>query len=461
MMTLGMRGHRLWLVGLGLGAAACGGGMERHVRRMFANEHLCDAAEVQVENESDGRFRASGCDRTELYTCGERQCLSASTLSSSPPARTSAKPVLREPKADPDLVGIAHREKNAGGAEVIVLDVRLDQETLLKLRATADGKKPVELTVVHLAAAPAPPNCELGAMIDGQRVELPKAKLLTKEVRDERHATILSTQLSGAIVRDLAAARQFAVRTCDTPATVPPEALPEVRHFALLYEEDLAWQAPAREGGTGGFLAPAGGWPVWKVTSTAPAAVIRGAALEGPALFKTLSRSVFRVVVTSNEGTMQGSAVAVSQAELLTNCHVVEGAQKITLQQGKLERKAELSRANPAADRCVLSVSEADLTPIRGVRSYDSLEVGEPLFTLGSPSGLELSLSNGLLSAKRDEKGAHIVQTTAPISPGSSGGGLFDAHGNLVGITTKVLVDRDRLNQSLNFAIPADSFWQP
>jgi S1-C subfamily serine protease len=178
-------------------------------------------------------------------------------------------------------------------------------------------------------------------------------------------------------------------------------------------------------------------------------------------LFKALSPSVFRVVVASSEGTMLGSAVAVSRTELLTNCHVVEGAQKITLQQGKLERKAELSRANPAADRCVLSVSEANLTPIRGVRSYDSLEVGEALFTLGSPSGLELSLSNGLLSAKREDKGAHFVQTTAPISPGSSGGGLFDARGNLVGITTKVLVDRDRLNQSLNFAIPADSFWLP
>ena len=197
------------------------------------------------------------------------------------------------------------------------------------------------------------------------------------------------------------------------------------------------------------------------MTDTLPAAVTNGSTFEGPALFKALSPSVYRVLVVSGEGTAQGSAVAISRSELLTNCHVLQGAQKITLQQGKLERKANVSRANPEVDRCVLSVSEANLTPVRGVRSYDSLEVGEPLFTLGSPSGLELSLANGLLSAKREEKDGHFVQTTAPISPGSSGGGLFDARGNLVGITTKVLVDDGHLNQALNFAIPADSFWQP
>ncbi len=447
-------------LGLGLTMSACGVAMAGHVRRMFASEHLCNVSEVEIEDESDGRFRASGCEQTELYTCADGQCLSDAALAG-PPKASAATPKAHDASKGEPQIGIAHREKNAAGGEVIALDVRLDREMLLKLRATPDGKTPVELTVVRLASEAATADCELGAMIDGQRVELPKAKLLKKQIQDDRNVTILGTQLPTSIVRDLAAVRQFAVRTCDTPTSVPAEDLPEVRHFALLYEEDMAWKEPAREGGNGGFLAPAGGWPAWNVTSAAPPAVTSSAPLEGPALFKLLSPSVYRVIVASSEGTMQGSAVAISRSELLTNCHVVEAAQKITLQQGKLERKAELSRANPAADRCVLSVTEANLTPIRGVRSYDSLEVGEALYTLGSPSGLELSLSNGLLSAKRDEKASHFVQTTAPISPGSSGGGLFDARGNLVGITTKVLVDHDRLNQSLNFAIPADSFWQP
>jgi S1-C subfamily serine protease len=64
-----------------------------------------------------------------------------------------------------------------------------------------------------------------------------------------------------------------------------------------------------------------------------------------------------------------------------------------------------------------------------------------------------------VLSGLREVDARRFVQTTAPISPGSSGGGLFDRWGNLVGVTTMILVGSDRVNQALNFAIPADSFW--
>lgn len=450
-------------VGLGFVATACG--PQGHVKTMFANEFLCNESEVEVEDVSTERYRATGCDKNVMYTCVDRTCIPdriEESASTAPQPRAERSSVgASEAKGQ---LGVAHRETNAHGAVVIALDVRLNAESLLKLRAAADGKTPVEMTVVRLADESATPDCDLAALLDGQRVELPKAKLVKQAARDDpnyRNVTVLSTQLSAPIVRDLTSARQFAVRICDTRVSVPPAALPELRHFAALYQEDLAWNGPARTDGSGGFLAPAGGWPAWKVTDTLPAPVVKGSALEGPALFKALAPSVYRVIVVSAEGTSQGSAVAISRNELLTNCHVLEGAQKITLQQGKSERSAEVSRANPMADRCVLSVSEANLTPVRGVRSYESLEVGEPLFTLGSPSGLELSLANGLLSAKREIKGSPLVQTTAPISPGSSGGGLFDAHANLVGITTKVLVDDNHLNQALNFAISADSFWQP
>ena len=457
-----VRSYGVLIVGLGLGVSACT--IEGHVQTMFANEYSCNEDDVQVEDETGGRYRVAGCEQSVMYTCVGRVCVPDVGKESATAAPSTPAEPAPTPSAKQDGLGVAHREKNAAGADFIALEVRLNAESLLKLRAAADGTTPVELTVVRLASEAATPDCDLAALVDGQRVELPKAKLLKKFANEDpnyRNVTVLGTQVSPAFVHDLAVVRQFAVRICETRVSVPPAAIPEVRHFAALYEEDLAWNGPPRAGGSGGFLAPAGGWPAWKVTDALPAAVTGGATLEAPALFKALSPSVFRVVVASSEGTSQGSAVAISHNELVTNCHVLEGAQKITLQQGKLERRAELSRANPAADRCVLSVTEANLTPIRGVRSYDSLEVGEPLFTLGSPSGLELSLANGLLSAKREDKGVHLVQTTAPISPGSSGGGLFDARGNLVGITTKVLVDHDRLNQALNFAIPADSFWQP
>jgi S1-C subfamily serine protease len=140
---------------------------------------------------------------------------------------------------------------------------------------------------------------------------------------------------------------------------------------------------------------------------------------------------------------------------------VLESAQKVRVQQGKNVWPALIRFADPASDRCVLSVTDTTLVPIRGIRRQSELQVGEPMYTLGSPNGLELSLSNGILSGIREEDGKSYVQTTAPISPGSSGGGLFDARGNLVGITTAMLVGHEHLNQSLNFAIPAEAFTKP
>ena len=96
---------------------------------------------------------------------------------------------------------------------------------------------------------------------------------------------------------------------------------------------------------------------------------------------------------------------------------------------------------------------------LAGVRAYKDLKVGERAFTIGSPAGFESTLGEGLVSGLREEEGLHYVQTSAPISPGSSGGGLFDQHGNLIGITTLIYVGEQRINQSLNFAIAGDEFF--
>ncbi|HET6521786.1 MAG TPA: trypsin-like peptidase domain-containing protein [Geminicoccaceae bacterium] len=103
----------------------------------------------------------------------------------------------------------------------------------------------------------------------------------------------------------------------------------------------------------------------------------------------------------------------------------------------------------------MLEPFETILKPVGGVRPFDSLRVGEAVYTLGSPSGLELTLAHGLISGLRRINGANLIQTTAPISRGSSGGGLFDARGNLAGITTWFLSE----GQQLNFAIAAQDYW--
>ena len=74
------------------------------------------------------------------------------------------------------------------------------------------------------------------------------------------------------------------------------------------------------------------------------------------------------------------------------------------------------------------------------------------MFAIGSPQGLELTISDGIVSGMRDLPQGRVIQTTAPISPGSSGGPLFDAYGRLVGIMTF----QHRSGQNLNFAVPAD-----
>ena len=171
-------------------------------------------------------------------------------------------------------------------------------------------------------------------------------------------------------------------------------------------------------------------------------------------LFKAVSRAMFVIQSKRADGNgSQGSAVAVSVDTLLTNCHVVEGANEIFMKQGKEMLKVELLSANFKADRCILK-SRAAVGSYVPIRPYSSLEIGERVYSIGAPLGLELTLADGLLSGKRLDGDNHLIQTSAPISPGSSGGGLFDAKGNLIGITTFMLQG----SQNLNFAIAADDF---
>ena len=153
-------------------------------------------------------------------------------------------------------------------------------------------------------------------------------------------------------------------------------------------------------------------------------------------------------------GLSVGSAVAVAPARLLTSCHVIEALEIISIWQGDFFASAELLDADYESDRCVLVPNKMELSAIADIRAYDELEVGERVFTIGSPSGLEQTLGEGSIAALRVDDGLPLIQTTAPLSPGSSGGGLFDDQGKLIGITTHLAEDE----QQLNVAIAAESF---
>jgi S1-C subfamily serine protease len=151
----------------------------------------------------------------------------------------------------------------------------------------------------------------------------------------------------------------------------------------------------------------------------------------------------------------QGSAIAIGPTTLLTNCHTLAGYSSHGIVQTETNRAVpvEIKKADYAGDRCVLEASSR-LPSYVQIKPYGATNIGEEAYSIGAPRGLELTIANGIVSAKRNIEGVRYLQTTAPISPGSSGGGLFDRNGMLIGITTSFRGD----GQNLNFAIAADAF---
>lgn len=150
---------------------------------------------------------------------------------------------------------------------------------------------------------------------------------------------------------------------------------------------------------------------------------------------------------------------------IATNCHLTDKSDigAFLVRHGESTGLGYMHGKDAARDLCLIgALFPADVgkdgkvaykkLPAARVASSQWIEVGDPVYAIGAPQGLELTLSNGLVSGIRKYKDTDYIQTTAPISQGSSGGGLFDAQGRLVGITTMFLKD----GQNLNFAVPAE-----
>src|SRR3989442_1609862 len=170
-------------------------------------------------------------------------------------------------------------------------------------------------------------------------------------------------------------------------------------------------------------------------------------------LFKRLAPSVFIVAVFDESSSIVafGSGVAVAPDQVGTNKHVIEAGVSLRVAQGDKVWPAMLTHIHPDHDLCQLKVGALKARPVP-VRASSTLAVGERVYAVGAPEGLELTLSEGIISGFREYEQARLIQTSAAISHGSSGGGLFDAQGRLVGITTFSLKE----GQNLNFALPAE-----
>lgn len=138
---------------------------------------------------------------------------------------------------------------------------------------------------------------------------------------------------------------------------------------------------------------------------------------------------------------------------IVTNLHVVASAERalVALPDKKVYPVLEVVNASPPHDLVVLRI-DAKKLPVLPLGKVDKLRPGEPVVAIGHPLGLEDTVSNGLLSAVRKIDDLVVLQVSAPIAPGSSGGPIFNEQGEVIGVATAILAG----GQNLNIGLPAD-----
>ncbi len=156
--------------------------------------------------------------------------------------------------------------------------------------------------------------------------------------------------------------------------------------------------------------------------------------------------------------TSLGSGVIVDPGGiLLTNAHVIEGADEITVALN--DRREFLARVLLVDSRTDLAVLQIDASrlPVLEFRDSDTMEVGDLVLAIGNPFGVGQTVTSGIISAqaRSAEDGRVFIQTDAAINPGNSGGALIDMTGRLIGINTMILSPSGGSN-GIGFAIPAD-----
>ena len=207
--------------------------------------------------------------------------------------------------------------------------------------------------------------------------------------------------------------------------------------------------APAAE-------APAPG----EMFETAPANV-----LERPVkdLAKDLCESV--ALVSTPDGLGSGFAID-AEGHFVTNAHVIQGEQDVSITlfkrgENTLERikidKVKIEAVNPFLDLALLQAAAPEGLRFKPVpiAPAGAVQEGQSVFAIGSPLGLERTVSEGIISnPRRDFEGQLYLQTTAPINPGNSGGPLFNLRGEVIGVTN---MKAGIFTEGLSFAIPVST----
>ncbi|MDX6397854.1 MAG: hypothetical protein QOJ43_1262 [Gaiellaceae bacterium] len=195
------------------------------------------------------------------------------------------------------------------------------------------------------------------------------------------------------------------------------------------------------------------------------------------AIYKRSYKSVVEITVGSQAAATpfgggggsqqaQGSGfVYDDQGHVITNQHVVDGATSVSVQfwNGK-SYKATVVGSDPSTDIAVLKVDapEAELDPLP-LAASSNVEVGDGVVAIGSPFGLEETVTTGIVSALHRQITApnsfaidHAIQTDAAINHGNSGGPLLDLNGSVIGVTSQIESESGG-NDGIGFAVPSDT----
>lgn len=176
--------------------------------------------------------------------------------------------------------------------------------------------------------------------------------------------------------------------------------------------------------------------------------------LSASEIFARSRGSVVVILATDENGKRQvlGSGFIVKRNEIVTNHHVLEGMSKadVVFSNGDVQEVSGVAADSRENDLIVLSCRTGNRSAL-ALGDELSLDQGSAVYALGAPQGLELSLTNGIVSSFRNVGAQFLIQNTATISHGSSGGPLFDASGRVVGITSSMLED----SPGIYFAIGA------
>lgn len=177
-----------------------------------------------------------------------------------------------------------------------------------------------------------------------------------------------------------------------------------------------------------------------------------------PAIAKAANGAIVSIVTLDKNGkpVAQGTGFLVStDGRIVTNYHVIKGASSaiVKLPDGAFYDVDGVVAFDKARDLAVIKAHGQNFRVVT-LGNSDRVQVGEEIVAIGSPLSLESTVSSGIVSGVRtiENEGGKFLQVTAPISPGSSGGPLFNMAGEVVGITTLYL----KGGENLNFAIPVN-----